>query len=143
MALSIGGFDENPDFNTVEDYDFWMRFGRAGRIQFIGDVLGEYVLAERAASRQILYHHANLENVLTRHLSAYSSGRPALDRLRGRRRMSEVYRSALRTLMQHDESPAKQTEYLLRMLRAFPFEPRNIAVALVWMARKLKTPAAA
>src|SRR5207237_594815 len=29
-ALEIGGFRENPEFNTVEDYDFWMRLSRVG-----------------------------------------------------------------------------------------------------------------
>ena len=138
-ALALGGFDENPNFDTVEDYEFWMRFSRTGRFHFINDVLGECVLVDRAASRQIVYHHTGFENVLRHHLSSYASGWPSvIDRLRMRQRISMVYRSALRSLMQRDESPEKQREYLARMLREFPFAPKNIAVALIWAFRARK-----
>ncbi|MBI4061617.1 MAG: glycosyltransferase [Elusimicrobia bacterium] len=138
-ALAIGGFDENPDFNTVEDYEFWMRFSRVGRFHFIDDVLGEYVMVERAASRQIIYHHTNVENVLRRHFAAYSSGGAVfLDRLRMRRRMSTVHRSALLSLLQRNESPVQQRKYLMKMLRECPAEPKNIVAGLIWMLQVLK-----
>ncbi|MBI5202595.1 MAG: glycosyltransferase family 2 protein [Elusimicrobia bacterium] len=34
-ALAIGGMRENAEFNTVEDYDFWMRLSKVARYQFL------------------------------------------------------------------------------------------------------------
>jgi glycosyltransferase involved in cell wall biosynthesis len=138
-ALSIGGFREDPGFNTAEDYDFWMRFSRIACFHFIDVVLGEYQLVDRAASRRIEYHHANMENVLRDHFRSYLGERPTLmSQLRIRRRLSMNYRSAATQLMQFNESPAKQREYVARMLRAYPFEPRNFARCLLWVVRSFR-----
>ena len=69
-----GGFDEDPDLNTVEDYDFWLRASRVGKITYINAILGSYVLTKSAASNNILYHHGNLENLLNKHLTNYRQG---------------------------------------------------------------------
>ena len=134
-ALALGGFDEREEYRTVEDYDFWMRFSREGQIHFFDRVLGEYVLHERSASRRIVYHHLALERMLRDHLSEYlrlHSGPAA--RLRARRRLAQVYRSAARQLIEHREAARDQQAFVGRMLRTYPFEPRNVAVALVWCA---------
>lgn len=132
-ALSIGGFRENPLFDTAEDYDFWMRLSQVARFHFIDRTLGEYQVVERAASRRIVYHHTNLENVLRDHFRTYFGDRPGpIARMRMRRRLSAVYRSAAGQLMDHDEFPARQREYVVKMLREFPLEPKNLARALLW-----------
>lgn len=132
-ALAIGGFREDAGFDTAEDYDFWMRFSRVARFHFIDAVLGEYLLVDRAASRRIEYHHTNMEHVLRDHFRSCFGEHPTLlDRLRIRRRLSLVYRSAATQLMQLHESPVKQREYVLRMMQAFPLEPKNLARFLLW-----------
>lgn len=133
-ALAIGGFDERAEYLTVEDYEFWMRFSRQFQIRFLDRVLGEYVLVERAASRRIVFHHAALEHMLRNHLDAYLQGHPGLaPRLKARRRLARVYRSAARQLIGYGEAPADQRTLIGRMLRTYPFEPRNLAVALLWI----------
>jgi len=133
-ALEIGGFDERSEYLTVEDYDFWMRFSRKWRIRFLGRVLGEYVLVERAASRRIVFHHTALEGMLQDHLSAYLHAHSGLaTHLRARRRLAQVYRSAARQLIAHGEAGRDQQAFVGRMLRTYPLEPRNVAVALLWM----------
>lgn len=140
-ALAIGGFDERPEYLTVEDYDFWLRFSRKGRIRFIERVLGEYVLLERAASRRIVFHHKALEVMLRDHLSAYLQSHSGLmARLQARRRLARVYRSAARQLIAHGEAVPEQQALIGRMLRTYPFEPRNIAVACLWMFGTLRRP---
>ena len=135
-ALSIGGFRASLSFDTAEDYDFWMRLSQVARFHFIDRALGKYQVVERAASRRIEYHHANMENVLRDHFSTYFGGRPGvIGRLRIRRRLSLVYRSAATQLMQYDESPRTQQEYVFRMLREFPFEPKNVARFFLWAIR--------
>ncbi|MBI5631799.1 MAG: glycosyltransferase [Elusimicrobia bacterium] len=137
-ALEIGGFRENPEFNTVEDYDFWMRLSRVARFHFLDQVLGEYQLVERAASRRIEYHHGNLEALLKDHFKTYFGDDDGLiSRLRKRKRLSAVYRSALGQLMSYGEEPEKQRQYALKMLRTFPFDLKNAVKALSWAWREL------
>ena len=147
-ALALGGFDERAEYLTVEDYDFWMRFSRERRIRFLDRVLGEYVLLEGSASRRIVFHHAALELMLRSHLDDYLRVHPgAFMRVRARRRMAMVYRSAARQLMLYGGRAEDQRAFVGRMLRAYPLAIRNIAVALMWSAgavRRLpRDPAAA
>ena len=133
-ALALGGFDERPEYLTVEDYDFWLRFSRKRRIQFLDRVLGEYVLVDRAASRRIVFHHTALERMLRCHLEAYTDTHDGLlVRVRARRRLAQVHRSALRQLIAYKEGAGDQQRLVGRMLRTYPLEVRNIAVALLWM----------
>jgi glycosyltransferase involved in cell wall biosynthesis len=134
-ALAIGGFDENPGFNTVEDYDFWMRFSRVARFHFIDEVLGDYLVLSGSASRQIDYHLLNLERLLHRHFSDYSSSHAGiLTRMRIRNRLSQVHRAGLLASLAHIDSVGKQREYLGKMLHEFPIAPKNIAAGLLWLA---------
>lgn len=136
LALSIGGFRENPEFNTVEDYDFWMRLSRVAAFRFLNLILGEYQLVDRAASRQIEYHHAALEALLRDHFASYFGKNPgALQSWRMRKRLAAVYRSALGQLMERGESPQKQKEYAHKMLAQFPFEAKNLYRGLRWALR--------
>ena len=138
-ALAAGGFDERREYVSVEDYDFWMRFSLVGRVRFLGRVLGEYVLRHGSSSRDIVSHHAALEGMLRAHLDAYGLAHPGVaTRLRIRRRLSQVYRSAARQLMTYGEAADDQQALVGRMLRAYPFEPRNVAVALMWLAASLR-----
>lgn len=135
-ALSIGGFRECKDFDTAEDYDFWMRLSRIARFRFIPRILGEYHIRERAASGRIEYHHNNLENVLRQHFAAYLGNSPdLLSRLRRRRRISAVYRSAASQLMAYGGTVEAQRRYVFMMLREFPFDPKNLFRALSWIFR--------
>lgn len=137
-ALAIGGFDERREYLSVEDYDFWLRFSRERQISFLNRVLGEYVLGDHSASRRIVLHHIALEDMLRAHLHTYLESHAGLAaRLRVRRRLAQVYRSAARQLIGYGESATDQRALVGRMLRTYPFEPRNVAVALMWLARTL------
>jgi glycosyltransferase involved in cell wall biosynthesis len=139
-ALSIGGMREDPEFNTVEDYDFWMRLSQVARFHFLDRVLGEYQLVERAASRRVEYHHGNMEALLRDHFRTRFGERPSLvDRLRMARRLSSVYRSALGQLMTHGESFELQRSYARRMLAACPWDPKNLVRAASWFVRSLSS----
>lgn len=135
-ALAIGGFRENPEFNTVEDYDFWMRISRGARFRFIDRVLGEYQLVDRGASRRIEYHHKNMEGLLRAHFDDRFGAHPGWgDRMRINRRLAAVYRSALGELMQYGEFPEAQSFYARKMLVTYPWDFKNIAKAAVWIAK--------
>jgi len=136
VALSIGGFCEDPNFDTAEDYDFWLRMCRVARFQFLDAVLGEYQVWEGRATRRIEYHYTHLENVIRAHfMASFDKCASVFDQLRMRRRLAMVYRAAAGELMAYRESPEKQRIYVFKMLRAFPFSPKSLARALIWVAQ--------
>jgi glycosyltransferase involved in cell wall biosynthesis len=138
-ALEIGGMREDAQFNTVEDYDFWMRLSRVAKYRFVDRVLGEYQLVERAASRRLEYHYGNLECLLRDHFRSHFGERPALGaRLAMRRRLGGAFRAALGELMKHHENPELQASYARRMLAQCPWDPKNLARAAAWALRRLR-----
>ena len=133
-ALAIGGFRENPEYNTVEDYDFWMRFSRVAVYYFIDEVLAEYPLVESSASARVEYHHGNLETLLRAHFAERYGAQPSLaQRWAMRRRLAAVYRSAAGKLMEARADRPKQADYVTKMLRTFPLDPRNLGRAAQWL----------
>ncbi len=137
-ALEIGGFRENHEFVTAEDYDFWMRLSKVAKFYFIKEILGEYIIIETGASKKIEYHHKNIEYLLRDHFASYFGNNPEFfDRIRMRRRLSVVYRSALHLMIKYKQDSRKQQEYFVKMMKEFPFDFKNIAVALFWIGTVL------
>ena len=129
-ALEIGSFRENPEFNTVEDYDFWMRLSQVGRFYFIDQALAEYSLVENSASSRVDYHYQNLEALLHDHFSSYFKAPPSFwSRLLMRRRIAMVYRAAACALYDSGASRDYQMEYVYRMLCSYPFSAKNLGCA--------------
>lgn len=129
-ALELGGFRENPEFNTVEDYDFWIRLSRVGPFRFLDRTLASYTVIPGSASRKVEYHHSNLESLLRDHFASALGPAPGLlDRLRMRRRLSYVYRSAAGALLEPGSDRALRRRYVRRMLAAWPFAAKNLGRA--------------
>lgn len=129
-ALEIGGFREDPQFNTVEDYDFWLRLARTGPFRFIDRTLGSYTVIPGSASRKVEYHHSNLESLLRDHFASAFGPRPGtLDRLRMRRRLSYVYRAAAGALLEPGSDRTLRRSYVRKMIAAWPFSAKNIGRA--------------
>jgi glycosyltransferase involved in cell wall biosynthesis len=134
-AILIGGFCENANFNTVEDYDFWLRLSRVAKFHFLNQTLGEYQVVEGSASRQIEYHSANHEALVKDHLDHYfCDKRSILVRLRMRKCVSRVYRATVFQLIHEDGSSVKLGKYLLKMLITCPLDLKNIASAFIAVA---------
>ena len=129
-ALEIGGFREEPQYNTVEDYDFWMRLARTGPFRFLDSVLSSYIVLPGSASQRVEYHHSNLESLLRDHFADRLGPAPGVwDRLRMRRRLSFVYRSAVAALLEPASDAALRRSYARRMLAAWPLSARNLGRA--------------
>jgi glycosyltransferase involved in cell wall biosynthesis len=122
--LEAGGFREGDAYNTVEDYDLWMRLAKSCRFHYVSEVLGQYQLVAGAASARVVYHHSNLEGMLRDHFAAYPR-RDARTRLAMRRRLADVYRSAARALKSQGAGGA--VSYAWRAVRTFPADPKNAA----------------
>ncbi|MBI4677692.1 MAG: glycosyltransferase family 2 protein [Elusimicrobia bacterium] len=139
-ALAIGGFREELEYVTVEDYDFWMRLSKVAPFRFIDRILSEYPLRETSASARIGFHHRNLETLLRRHFLEHFGPTPGLlDRLRMRRRMAAAFRSALGRLLETDGPAEEARDYALRMLSEYPLDPKNLARACQWALRRLES----
>lgn len=140
-VLEAGGFDEDPALNTVEDYDLWLRLARSCRMAVVDEVLGSYVYEAGGASRRLRAHQAALETLLERHFTARFGPRPCpAARLAMRRRRASACRSALGLLMAYGDDPRAEREYAARMIRLWPFDPKNVARALQWAARRATGP---
>jgi len=95
------------------------------------------VLVDAAASNRIAYHHGNTERLLRDHFRSLYGDRPGwLAKLRMRRRLSAVYRSALGALRAKREDPALQRSYAGRMLAAWPLDFKNLARAGQWLLQR-------
>ncbi|MDX6769823.1 MAG: glycosyltransferase family A protein [Elusimicrobiota bacterium] len=125
-ALAIGGFREGDRYNTVEDYDFWMRLARRGEFRFLDAVLSSYTVVPGSASRRVQYHHDNLEALLREHFRERLGPEPGVcARLRMSRRLSFVYRSATAALLEPGADKALRRAYARRMLASWPFSLKN------------------
>jgi len=134
MALKCEGFSENPNYNTVEDYDFWLRISCIAKFYFLDKVLGEYVLVETAASRNIIYHHRNMEIMLSSHLEKYLSGMYGRRKqFMARKRLAVVYRSCLSQLMSCGENSEVQKDIAKKMMLTFPYDWKNIFRFSQWL----------
>ncbi len=134
--LEAGLFREDPRFNTVEDYDLWMRLARICRMRFLPEILGEYQLVERGASNKIVYHNTNLENLLRDHFKSFPDP-DARTRARMRRRLGVMCRSAARLLIEQDDLAAAGT-YARRAVAECPWDWKNLALLGLWTAKRLE-----
>jgi teichuronic acid biosynthesis glycosyltransferase TuaG len=131
-----GLFREDPAFNTVEDYDLWMRLAQVSRMRFLDEVLGEYQLVEWGASNKIVYHNENLEKLLRDHFARFPSP-GAATRARMRRRLGVMCRSAARGLMAQGDL-ANAGRYARRALAECPWDWKNAATAALWALKAVK-----
>lgn len=135
--FEAGLFREDPEFNTVEDYDLWMRLAKICRMRFLDEILGEYQLVERGASNRIVYHNTNLERLLRDHFKNFPNP-GARTRARMRRRLGVMCRSAARLLLAQGDL-AEAGRYARRAAAECPWDWKNIAVLGLWTLRKLRS----
>lgn len=94
---AAGGFCENPAFVTAEDYELWLKIAAmGGRIGFIEEVLGYYLIHEGNQSRAALRNMEAVMHVLNHHLAQASQG--AYPACAIRRRQALVYYDGARGL---------------------------------------------
>lgn len=128
--VEAGLFREDPKFNTVEDYDLWMRLAKICTMRFLDEVLGEYQLVERGASNKIVYHNTNLEHLLRDHFAGLRDPGP-LTRARMRRRIGAMCRSASRLLSAQGDLETAGA-YARRAATVCPWDWKNWAALALW-----------
>jgi glycosyltransferase involved in cell wall biosynthesis len=136
-ASEIGGFREDPQYNSAEDFDFWLRLSRRSEFRFIDDILGEYNVVTEGASRKIISHGKSVEAVLKDHYSKYLTANSRWSKkIKARRRLSALYRSIAYNLLCGKAPSELQREYIVKMIKHYPFNVKNIIVAILWILKK-------
>lgn len=128
--VEAGLFRENPEFNTVEDYDLWMRLAKICRMRFLDEILGEYQLVERGASNKIVYHNTNLEHLLQDHFKNVPG-----DEGRKHKRLGVMCRSAARLLMAQGDFKTAGV-YARRAVAESPWDWKNGATLALWALKQ-------
>lgn len=123
---AVGGFREDADIVTAEDYDLWLRLARAGaRIGFVREILGEYRIHSGNQSGAVLRNMEAVRQVVRRHL-AETGSEALLDRLRARRREATIHYSGARGLQNAGQHVAAWPHFF-RALRLWPFSAKFYA----------------
>lgn len=88
---AAGGFSEDPEINTAEDYDLWLRLARMGAsIKLIPEEdLGAYRIHGSNSSAAISRHRDAVRKVVTTHFLSIPS-RTALDKVLFERRLAYI-----------------------------------------------------
>lgn len=102
LAQRVGGFSESKEFNSAEDYEFWLRLAWAGaRFGHVAAVLGQYNRVEGSITQKNHYHYKNIGNVIKHHfeLLRKAGNYAAIDTIE-KRRMAEHLATYARSLSQ-------------------------------------------
>lgn len=128
----VGGFREDLRFDTVEDYDLWMRLAKVSKFHFLHEVLGDYNLAEGSASSRAVYHRDNLVSLLLDHFSKL----PVRDAKREARRLATVDRAAARALVDRGDARSAMP-YAWSAFAASPLDWKNAATVVLCALRRV------
>jgi glycosyltransferase involved in cell wall biosynthesis len=87
FLLEVGGFDENPDFKCIEDWELWLRLSRKGRGRILAEPLVRYRISQKAErdTRQI---RMNELKILEKHRRLGYIESSAFQKARGNRYIS-------------------------------------------------------
>lgn len=127
---SIGGFGEDAEIVTAEDYDLWLRLAHNGaRIGFVPEVLGEYSIHGANQSKIALRNMEAVMRVVQRHCAGAGVGGWGR-RLRLRRREAIVLYGGARGLQDAGQHAAARA-YFFRAVRRWPLAPKFYAAMLL------------
>lgn len=123
MAQAIGGFSDEPKFNSAEDYEFWLRLAKEGAVfGLLTEFLGFYWLEANSITSKIEYHHENIQNVLDHHfkvLKGCRTDQSGIDRMYNIRKASTIF-AAGRSYYLAGVFSASMKAYL-KAIKMYPF----------------------
>ncbi|MFA6582786.1 MAG: glycosyltransferase [Elusimicrobiaceae bacterium] len=132
-AVKIGGFRETAEFNSVEDYDFWIRISRETEFYFLHETLSEYQLIETGASKKIDTHLGNLEKLLIEHFVLLYGNNPSPEVTNKiNKRMSIVHRSWAKELIKAGRTQEAQA-HIAKMNSLYRWYWKNIFITTLWL----------
>jgi len=130
LLNEAGGFSENRDYVTVEDFDLWLRLANRGiRVATVGEPLAQFTLHDQSATTRADVHMNNGLRVMAHHYAALLPKRP-MDRLRYRLACARLVYAAGRT---HSKAGRRNIaiEHYAKAIRMCPFLLRAYVAAVV------------
>lgn len=127
-----GGFSEEAEFVTAEDYEFWIRLSRLGQFCFLGEVLGEYHLHGKNESSRIDRHARAVIAVVNKHLESLNPCEYSVSRLK--RRKADVWCLGGRLFLRNGLFK-EAMQYCLKGISVSPFTWRGWMVLILSMMR--------
>ena len=128
--MYAGGFSEDMRFNSVEDYDLWLRLAAQGsRIEYLHEVLSVYRDWGQGISSNIRIHNANMMNVFEAHFKKWEP-KNLYYRCLARRCRGTILRSGGRSLCRQGDYRAAGV-YLCSALKHDPCDWKTWAAVLL------------
>jgi glycosyltransferase involved in cell wall biosynthesis len=128
--LKVGGFSEDLKFNSVEDYDLWLRLAKSGtRISYLHEILGIYRAYGRGVTNRIEYHCQNDLNLLDTHFQIWEEKTPYYRYLMRRRKCATLRNAGYAFMRKGDRQEA--SKFLKRALFYDPVDLKTWLLAFM------------
>jgi len=133
LLEQVGGFSEDPDYVTVEDFDLWLRLARHGiEVASVDVLLAQFTLHDASATTRTDVHLANGLRAMADHYAELMPARP-MDALRYRRARACLIYGAGRNHAKAGRRGAA-LRHFLRAVCTFPLLLRAYVAAVVAVA---------
>jgi len=124
----VGGFSENPEYISAEDYDLWMRLAMDGAsFKYVDQMLGGYRIHALNTIKQEEIHERAMIAVLTDHFRADKMS--FLQSLRARRRMSLLFAESAFTKASNGEVKNSLVKFL-KAMKHYPLGYQGLTLLL-------------
>lgn len=128
--LNVGGFSEDMRFNSVEDYDLWLRLAREGcRIEYLHKILSVYRDWGQGISNNVLVHNQHNINVFDAHFQRWRP-KNLYYRYLNKRRRGTILRAGGHAFLKRG-SYFKAQRYLYLALKEDPFNWKTWVIFLL------------
>ena len=135
----MGGFSENPEFVTAEDYEMWLKISQlTNKLVFIDEILGNFTRHGASASSSVVKHlHAEISVV---HHHAKQLPNSFSTNIRLRHRKAKAYYSAGRSSARSGQSRSA-LKYFATAIKTSPLFTRSYAAIILLFVDQIKTKA--
>ena len=139
ILKSVGGFSENPEFVTAEDYEMWLKISQlTNKLVFIDEILGNFTRHGASASSSVVKHlHAEISVV---HHHAKQLPNSFSTNIRLRHRKAKAYYSAGRSSARSGQSRSA-LKYFATAIKTSPLFTRSYAAIILLFVDQIKTKA--
>ena len=139
ILKSVGGFSENPEFVTAEDYEMWLKISQlTNKFVFIDEILGNFTRHGASASSSVVKHlHAEISVV---HHHAKQLPNSFSTNIRLRHRKAKAYYSAGRSSARSGQSRSA-LKYFATAIKTSPLFTRSYAAIILLFVDQIKTKA--